>query len=160
MRCRAGSGGGAGSGGPAARPCASRTRKLTFTHTDPPRISMWLQEVGHHAGVPRRGLPPPSALLGARIRRAQTACIVALGASSVLVRPTEAGTSRTQRGVEDHCSPPGKPRQDTSLVPWADLLVRCRIPSSQRGGNGAIGAKEARAHNSGPISMVFCVQDR
>ena len=39
-------------------------------------------------------MPPPSALLGARIRRAQSACIVALGASSVLVRPTEAGTSR------------------------------------------------------------------
>ena len=84
-----------------------------------------LQEVGHHAGVPRRGLPPPSALLGARIRRAQTACIVALGASSVLVRPTEAGTSRTQRGVEDHCSPPGKPRQ----VWFPGLISSSRIAS-------------------------------
>ena len=125
LKCRVCSGDGAGSAGPAARPCASRTRKLTFTHTDPPRISMWLQEVGHHAGVPRRGLPPPSALLGARIRRAQTACIVALGASSVLVRPTEAGTSRTQRGVEDHSSPPGKPRQ----VWFPGLISSSRIAS-------------------------------
>ena len=84
-----------------------------------------LQEVGHHAGVPRRGLPPPSALLGARIRRAQTACIVALGASSVLVRPTEAGTSRTQRGVEDHSSPSGKPRQ----VWFPGLISSSRIAS-------------------------------
>ena len=39
LKCRVCSGDGAGSAGPAARPCASRTRKLTFTHTGSPRIS-------------------------------------------------------------------------------------------------------------------------
>ena len=36
LRCRACSGGGAGSAGPAARPYAGRTRYFTFTHTGSP----------------------------------------------------------------------------------------------------------------------------
>ena len=63
-----------------------------------------------HPMVSRRGMPPPSALLGARIRRAQTACIVAQGASSVLVRPLAARRICCSEPVPGHISRPGRPR--------------------------------------------------
>ena len=112
-----------------------------------------LQEVGHHAGVPRRGLPPPSALLGARIRRAQTACIAALGASSVLVRPLAARRICCSEPVPGAYQPPRK--TSTCSGPWTQLLLLFRIPSSWKSGIKAFGFWSGVSCNSGPISMVF-----
>ena len=96
LKCRVCSGDGAGSAGPAARPCASRTRKLTFTHTGSPRISRrasgswtarWCDEARHAAPLGAAWSTHQASPNGLQ-RRA--------GATSDLVRPT--GSKRIKPG--------------------------------------------------------------
>ena len=65
-------------------------------------------EDGHHAGVSRRGVMPPSTPLGALIKRAQTTCHSGRKQSSALPRlaKTAAGGSRVAQGAaREHHAP-------------------------------------------------------